>query len=66
MTPDGYRAVIREEFGMTPYRPSHDGKTLHVTREGDYRQIPDPEPLSPEEREAVIELLRRWFRLSQH
>lgn len=62
MTPGQYRAQIKK-LGLTPYRPSHDGKTLHQTREGDFRQIPDPELLSPEEREATIKLIKSWFSL---
>lgn len=60
MSPQEYRALIKS-FGLTPYRPAFDGKTLHQSRENDFVQIPDPEPLSPEERKATIALIK--FRL---
>jgi hypothetical protein len=60
MTSDGYRAVIRS-LGLTPCRPSFEGRTLHQTRTGDFQHVPDPELLSPEEREATIALIK--FRL---
>lgn len=62
MTPQQYRARIKS-WGLTPCRPSRDGKTLHVTRTGDFRHVPDPEGLTPEESEAVLELMEKWFEL---
>jgi hypothetical protein len=57
VTPDGYRAAVRL-LGLTPYRQSHGGNTLHQTRDGAFMLVPDPEPYSPEERAAIIEALR--------
>lgn len=59
MTPDGFRAIVRS-MGLEPCRPPHDGKTLHKGREGpnDFQQVPDPEGLTPQEREDVIKLIK--------
>jgi hypothetical protein len=60
MTVEEYRARIRA-LGLTPCRASFNQSTLHQTREGELRQVPDPEPLSPGERDSVFALVR--FRL---
>jgi hypothetical protein len=61
MTSDGYRAVIRDP-GFVPCNPSFEGRTLHRNvRTGEIQQVPDPEQLSSEEREATIALIK--FRL---
>lgn len=65
MTPEGYRAVVRN-LGLTPCRPSHDGKTLHQTRDGEFQQVPDPEPLTPEERQAAIDFLKSIMGINTH
>lgn len=57
MTEDGYRALVKA-MGLSPCRLSYDKKTLHQTRDGLFQQVPDPEYLTPEEREAAISLLR--------
>jgi hypothetical protein len=57
MTPDGYRVVIRE-MGLTPIGRSNGFSTLHQDRDGQIRQVPDPEPMTPEEREAFISVIK--------
>jgi len=53
-------------MGLVPVRPSRDGTTLHRTRDGLFQQVPDPEELSPEEREDMIKLLRWRLDISSH
>lgn len=58
MTVDEYRACIKS-LGLTPCRPSFQGSTLHQTREhGIFQQVEDPDHLSPEERIAMIALIK--------
>jgi hypothetical protein len=58
MTVEGFRAVIRS-LGLEPCRPTFEGRTLHRSvRTGEFQQVPDPETLSPEEREQTIALIR--------
>lgn len=47
-------------MGLTPCRPPHDGKTLHQGPNGpfDFQQVPDPDGLASEEREATIKLIK--------
>lgn len=45
-------------MGLTPIKPSYDGATLHQDRDGEARHVPDPDPLTPEKREALINLLQ--------
>jgi hypothetical protein len=63
MTPDGYRAAVKQRLGLTPCRPSCNHTTLHQTRDGSFIQVPDPEFLSPEERVAMIEHLAQQLDL---
>lgn len=56
MTTDEYRTRLRA-MGLTPCRPSYEGATIHQDRDGGFRSIPDPEGLSPEERQDVIDLI---------
>ena len=65
MTSEGYRAIIRS-LGLVPCRPSHDGKTLHSTRDGDFQQVLDPEPLTPDERAGAIDLLKWRMGITDH
>jgi len=65
MTPQAYRAEIRK-LGYTPVKPSYEGSTLHVGRDGMHITIPDPETMEPLEREAFVELLRARGALSSH
>jgi hypothetical protein len=65
MTPQAYRAEVRK-LGYTPVKPSYEGATLHVGRDGMHTTIPDPETLEPVEREAFIELLKARAALSSH
>jgi hypothetical protein len=60
-----YRAEVRK-LGYTPVRPSYEGSTLHVGRDGMHTIIPDPETMEPVEREAFIELLKRRAELSSN
>jgi hypothetical protein len=62
MTSQAYRAAIRA-LGYTPVKPSYDGATL---RDGMHTVIPDPDGLSPEEREAFIALLKIRGAASSH
>ena len=57
MSPQDYRAYIKS-FGLSPCKASFEGKTLHQTREGQFQQVPDPESLSLDERDATIALLK--------
>jgi hypothetical protein len=59
VTPDGYRAMIKA-MGLTPCKPSFAGRTLHKGPDGphDFQQVPDPEPLAPEERAGAIALIK--------
>ena len=57
MTSDEYRACVRA-FGLTPVKPSYEGSTLHVDRDGQHTLVPDPEALTEEERASMIELVK--------
>lgn len=63
MTPGAYRAIIAS-MRLTPYQESVDGKTLHQTSDGDFRQVPDAEFLTPEERESVIKLIKQTLMIT--
>ncbi len=65
MTPEGYRAIVKS-LGLVPCRPSHDGKTLHTTRDNDFQQVLDPEPLTAEERVDAITLLKWRLGVTDH
>jgi hypothetical protein len=65
MSPDGYRTMVKS-LGLTPCRPSFNRHTLHTDRTGAIHRIPDPEYLSPEEREAMIELIKRELGINTH
>lgn len=54
MTSQEYRARLRA-FGLTAIRLSYDGATIYQSRDGSLCTIPDPEPLSEEEREVVLQ-----------
>ena len=64
MTQDEYREVIFA-LGLTPIKPSYEGATLHVDREGLITSVPDPEGLSPDERVAMIALIRTRLGIRQ-
>lgn len=57
MTPDEYRACIKA-FGLTPVKPSYEGSTLHVDRDGQHTLIPNPETLDEDERRSMIDLIK--------
>jgi hypothetical protein len=65
MTSDDYRAIIKS-LGLTPCRPSFDGKTLHQDRDGHFQQVPDPEFLATEERRSVIEVIKWRMGITEH
>lgn len=65
MTPDEYRAIVRA-MGLTPVKPSYDGATLHVDREGLHSSIPDPESLSIEERQGMIAIIKSRMQIEDH
>jgi hypothetical protein len=65
MTSQDYRAAIRA-LGYTPVKPTYNGATLYVGRDGMHTTIPDPEGLSPEEREGMIAFLKMREGLSSH
>ena len=65
MTPDAYRATVKS-LGLTPYRPSHGGITIHQDRQGEFWGITDPEPYTPEERVGLIHLLKIRMGISTH
>ena len=56
-TSEGYRGTVRA-WGLTPCAPSNGYSTLHQTRENDIVQVPDPDPLTPEQRVAALEALK--------
>jgi hypothetical protein len=57
MTPEQYRAAI-EMAGLKPCKVALQGSTLHKTRDEVFQQVPDPEHLSPDERVAIISLIK--------
>jgi hypothetical protein len=57
MTPDEYKAVV-DAVGLTPCKPPFQGSTLHKTRDGKFQQVPNPEHLSPDERVAIIAVIK--------
>ncbi|HWU60831.1 MAG TPA: hypothetical protein VN112_02280 [Ensifer sp.] len=57
MTTDEYRAALKM-LGLTPVKPSYDGAILHQGRDGCFYTIPNPETLSDEERDNMIDLYR--------
>ncbi len=57
LTSQDYRAEIRS-LGMTPVRPSYQGATIYVDRDGQHHSIPDADSLSPGRRRAFLDLLR--------
>jgi hypothetical protein len=63
VTPQAYRAELRK-LGYTAVKPSYNGATLHVGRDGLHVTIPDAEVLEPREREDFIELLKARASLS--
>jgi hypothetical protein len=63
VTPQAYRAEVKK-LGYTPIKPSYAGSTLHQGRDGMHTTIPDPETMSPVEREDLIKLLRARSELS--
>ncbi len=62
---DGYRARVRS-WGCTPARPSVNNHTLHQTRDGAFVRIPDPEFLTDEELEPVLDLLEKIHGLTRY
>lgn len=65
MSPDEYRACIRA-LGLTPTKPSYEGSTLHVDRNGDHTLIPDAESMPPEQRVAMIQIIKVRLGISNH
>lgn len=57
-TIQGYRSAVRNWLGLTPCKPSSGGHTVHMTRDGHYVSVADPEGMSPQERAAFLEVLR--------
>lgn len=57
MTEGEYVAELKK-LGMTAYSPSYQGATVYVDRNGDTHSIPDAAELSPEKRQAFIDLLK--------
>jgi hypothetical protein len=51
-----YRAEVKRR-GLTPLKTSYEGATIHVDRDGLTVSIPDPDTMTPEQREAFIQLL---------
>lgn len=64
MTPEEYRAIVRA-IGLTPAKPSYEGATLHVDREGQFTSIPDPETLKPDERAGMIAFIKARLGISE-
>lgn len=65
MTSDGYRALIRA-MGLEPVRQSNGYSTLHKDRDNQFRQIPDPEGMTPEERSAYIQIIKERMGIWDH
>lgn len=57
MTADEYRACL-QALGLTAAKPSYEGATLYVDRDGLHTSVPDPEPFSDDERLALIEMVK--------
>jgi hypothetical protein len=53
-------------MGWTPSRPSFNRHTLHSDGRGEFYRVPDPEYLSPEERESMIDLIKAWMQINTH
>lgn len=64
MTSQEYRARLKA-FGLTPKRPSYEGATIYVGRDGALCMIADPEGLDPDEREAMLEIYILQYGLSE-
>lgn len=45
-------------MGLTHAKPSYDGATLCVDRDGHHTSVPNPETLSADERMAMIDLIK--------
>ena len=57
MTPEEYKAAV-EAAGLTACKSPFQGSTLHKTRDGYFQQVPNPEHLSPDERIAIIAVIK--------
>lgn len=57
MTEAQYRAALKA-LGLSPGKPSYNGATVHMDRDGMAHSIPDPVQLSSEERDHFIALLK--------
>lgn len=57
MTEAQYRAALKV-LGLSPGKPSYNGATIYMDRDGMAHSIPDPVQLSPEERDHFIALLK--------
>jgi hypothetical protein len=57
MTTEEYKAAI-EAAGLAPCKAPFQGSTLHKTRDGYFQQVPNPEHLSPDERSAMIAVIK--------
>ena len=58
MTPSGYRARVKD-LGLIPCRDSNGVTTLHISRDKQLIQVPDPDILSSEERKDTLDLIER-------
>ena len=56
MTPADFKGRLRA-MGLTPRQPTVGGAYIYEDRDGDMVRIPDPGPMTPDQREAFIELL---------
>ncbi len=62
MTVDDYLGLLRA-LGLTKRRQTYDSAAIYETRDGQFTNVPDPNDLSPEERIAMIALIRSRLNL---
>ena len=55
MTAAEFRAKLRA-LGLTPARNTYNGGAIYQDRAGDFHNVPDPDTLTSEQREALIAL----------
>lgn len=52
-------------MGLTPRQPCYNGGMVHQDRDGQFHNVPDPATLTPEEREAILDLLASIIEANQ-
>ena len=57
MTSDEYLSIITS-LGLSPARSSFEGRTVNKTPGGGFLQVANPETLTDDEKEDMIELIK--------